>query len=154
MGRVLLALLLVAAVVSPHAWAIGKPEKTPLMKLDVAVEPSPAKPGEAATVKVSIVPPEGIALNRYPGITLRIDKADRAVLAANEAFVGSKKPIKEVSEFAFTTIDPLVLTVTPQPGGGATRQLEGELKFFYCVKASGYCAPGTQAVKLDVPVAR
>lgn len=154
MGRSLALVVLIAAVAAPHALALGKPENTPVMKLGVTVEPSPARPGEAATVKISIAPPQGIALNRYPGITLRIDKAERTSLEQNEAFVGSKKPIQDVAQFAFETIDPLVLVVKPEAGGGSTRTLEGELKFFYCVKESGYCAPGTQKVKLDVPVAR
>jgi hypothetical protein len=150
-----LVLALVFAAFAPQALGLGKPEKTPEMSLEVAVKPeAEALVGGSSVVEVTVVPPEGIALNRYPGITLTIDDDARLGLADKVAFVGVKKPIKDVSKFQFETIPPLELKVAPKSRGGSERTMKGTLKFFYCVKKSGFCAPGEQKVKIPVRVAK
>ncbi len=148
----IVALALMAAVSLSQAGPTRKKAATPRMKLTTVQEPQPGHPGTALVLHVSVAPPKGIKLNRYPGITLKITKAKGFKLEAKEAFVGVKEPITNPEEFGFKHIDPLTLKVVPRSGGGKTRFLEGTLKFFYCVKKSGYCAPGTQSVKIPVTV--
>ena len=153
MRRLLVLLVLVSAVLAPQAAAFGKkPKKAPEMKVELSVTPSPAKAGESATLELRIVPPKGIALNRYPGITFKVDKASKLDFASKEAFVGTKELPEDLADNAFKKPQPLLFEVTPRAAGN--RSFEGEVSFFYCVKSSGFCAPGKQKVKLQLPVSK
>lgn len=152
MRKVLFILLfvLIAAVSMPHAGPRKKKRVIPVLALNTVQTPADAPAGEAIELLVTVAPPEGIKLNRYPGITLTIEKAKGLKLTNSEAFVGEKKPLTNPDEFGFKTIDPLKFSLVAKSSGSKQRYLEGTLKFFYCVKKSGYCAPGTQAVKIPV----
>ncbi|HHN75396.1 MAG TPA: hypothetical protein ENK10_09235 [Acidobacteria bacterium] len=139
---------LVVAVCAPQAAPNSKKKAAPTMGVRVEQQPGTASVGQTARIKVHVTPPEGIRLNRYPGVTLEIDKNDGLRLAAKKAFVGSTKPISDVAKFGFETVDPLLFEVVPTSPG--THVMEGTLKYFYCVKKSGYCAPGQQRVRLTV----
>ena len=152
MRRLPLAAAALAAALAPQAALALKPGPAPEMKLAIVQAPDPLRAGQAGVVRVTVQPPEGITLNRYPGITLTIDKTGGVALAKPEAFVGTTTPIEDPAEFAFKKIDPLELRVTPSRAGSA--ELEGTLVFTYCVKASGFCAPGKQKVKLALNAAR
>ncbi len=144
--------LMLAAAYSPHVFSARGPIKAPELKLTVTQSPDPGRPGQELEVRVAVAPPEGITLNRYPGITLKIDKAPGVALRDKEAFVGVRKPLDDPAEFPFKSIDPLKLYATPASGVGSRTTLEGTLKFFYCVKKSGYCAPGEMKVKVPVKI--
>lgn len=150
--RTLIALLtVIAAVCAPQAAPYGKTKKkTPVMGIEIQHTPSALKAGAKAELRVVVEPPAGIRLNRYPGITLEIGKARGVKLTSSKAFVGVTEPIADISKFGFETIDPLVLELVPQKRGHLV--LEGTLKFFYCVKKSGYCAPGKQKIKIPLDV--
>lgn len=154
----LLAILIAAC--APQGTEIAaneKQKKPPKMQLEVTQAPQPLGAEQSGEVRVQVVPPDGYALNRYPGITLSIEDAAGLKLDAEEAFVGETKPLSDPDEFQFEKIDPLRLQVkAPQSvaadasSSGAERKMTGTLKFFYCRKADGYCAPGQQ--KVSVPV--
>ena len=156
MRRFLAVLLVLAAsaplALAPAALAGGRHKAPPRMDLKLAQDPPKAAVGDEFQLSVQVVHPEGIKLNRYPGITLEIAKAPGIALASKTAFVGSKKPITDPAKFGFHEIPPLVLRGKVQKGRKGTRYLEGTLKFFYCVKKSGYCAPGEQKVRLPLYV--
>ena len=46
---------------------------------------------------------------------------------------------------------PVAVTVDGPPRG--SYKVAGELKYFYCVKKSGFCAPATQEVRVSLPLA-
>ncbi len=154
--RRILAVLLVLAASAPlapgPAALAGAKKAPPRMDLKLAQDPPRAAVGEDFRLSVTVVPPEGIKLNRYPGITLEIAKAPGIALSSKTAFVGSKKPITDPEKFGFHEIPPLVLRGKVEKGRAGTRYLEATLKFFYCVKKSGYCAPGEQKVRLPLYV--
>jgi hypothetical protein len=152
MRRSALAAAALAAALAPQAAQALKPGPAPDMKLAVVQAPDPLKAGQAGVVRVTVQPPDGITLNRYPGITLTIEKSGGVALEKTEAFVGTKTPIEDPSEFAFKKIDPLELRATPTRAGGS--ELEGVMAFTYCVKASGFCAPAKQKVKIALNAAR
>jgi hypothetical protein len=152
MRRSALAAAAFAAALAPQAALALKPGPAPDMKLAVVQAPDPLKAGQAGVVRVTVQPPDGITLNRYPGITLTIEKSGGVALEKTEAFVGTKTPIEDPAEFAFKKIDPLELKVTPARAGAT--ELEGTLVFTYCVKASGFCAPAKQKVKIALNAAR
>ncbi len=156
MRRFLAVLLVLAAsaplALAPAARAGARKKAPPPMDLKLAQDPPKAAVGGEFELRVQVVPPEGIKLNRYPGITLEIRKAPGMELAGRTAFVGEKKPVTDPDKFGFHEIPPLVLHGKVARGRSGTRYLEGTLKFFYCVKKSGYCAPGEQKVRLPVYV--
>jgi hypothetical protein len=128
-----------------------KKNEPPEMRLEVNQSPEALAAGERGELKVQVVVPEGIALNRYPGITLSIEDAAGLELGSESAFVGVKKPIDDPDEFQFETIDPLRFDVSAPAGvGGGERKMSGTLQFFYCRKKDGFCARATQ--KVSVPV--
>ncbi|MBP7149758.1 MAG: hypothetical protein KBD01_19705 [Acidobacteria bacterium] len=151
--KILTGLALAAALAQQPLAADPVPSKTKAPRVEVKLElsqaPDPIPVGREATVKIAVTPPRGIALNQYPGITLKLDRSDALRTASNEAFVGTHEPIEDPDKFAFRRIDPLVLKVTPTRAGA---ELSGMLTFFYCVKASGFCAPGKQEVRLPLRV--
>jgi hypothetical protein len=149
----LVAILIAACAPQDADSATGqnKKKKPPEMKLQVSQSPDALAAAEQGEVRVQVSPPEGIDLNRYPGITLTIEDAAGLTLGSEKAFVGSKKPIKNPEEFAFESIEPLRLAVTAPSGiGKGDHTMSGTLKFFYCRKKDGFCAPATQ--KVSVPV--
>lgn len=148
---ILLAAVLVAALAPQPSLAL-KPGPAPEMKLKITQDPDPLKAGTGGVVRVLIEPPEGITLNRYPGIKLVIEKPGGVSLGSSEAFVGTTTPIENPDEFAFKKIEPLELKLTPTRAG--TAELEGTLTFTYCVKASGFCAPAKQKIKVPVRAVR
>jgi len=152
MRRSFLIAAALAAAAAPQPAQALKPGPAPEMKLKVTQEPDPLRLGGEGLVRVLVEPPEGITLNRYPGIKLAIEKSTGLTPGASGAFVGTTTPIDDPNEFAFKKIEPLELKVTPTRSG--TGEIEGTLTFTYCVKASGFCAPAKQKVKLPVRAAR
>lgn len=152
MRRPALAAAALVAALAPQAALALKPGPAPEVKLAVVQAPDPLQAGQTGVLRVTVQPPEGISLNRYPGITLAVDKSGSVALEKAEAFVGTKTPIDDPAEFAFEKIDPLELKVTPARAGST--ELEGTLVFTYCVKASGFCAPAKQRVRIAVNAAR
>ncbi|MCU0230442.1 MAG: hypothetical protein MUC67_03575 [Acidobacteria bacterium] len=152
MRRFALVLAALAAALGPQPGLALKPGPAPEMKLLVTQAPDPLRVGQPGVVRVLVQPPDGITLNRYPGITLTVEKSSGVALARPESFVGTKTPIEDPAEFAFKKIEPLELPATAQRPG--TAELEGTLVFTYCVKASGFCAPAKQKVKLAIKTAR
>lgn len=153
MRTVFVAASLIAAVSAPQALAAGGKVAVPELKVTVAQDPAAARRGQSAKVRVTVAPPEGIKLNQYPGITLKVAPAAGLSVARPEAFVGLTEPLDDPEKFGFPgPIDPLVLDVKVDGGAAGTRTLDGTIKFFFCVKASGYCAPGEMKVKLPVKV--
>ena len=152
MMRALTLIVLLAAVIAPHPLlAAGGQDKVPKVATRVTIEPSPARAGQAARIAIQLEPPAGITLNRYPGITFRVTGAEGLSVDVEEVFAGTKKPITDISKFAFEKIPALELKVIPKRGtrSGSVR---GELKYFYCVKKSGFCAPASQELEITVPV--
>lgn len=146
----LAALALACSSLAAPTYAAPKP--APQLKLTVKQTPDPGKPGQAISVRIELEPPAGIGVNKYPGVTLRITGDAGLTLASTEAFVGTKTPIDDPAQFKFKKVDPLELKVTAPAGAKGQRVLEGTLKYFYCVNASGFCAPGTMTVKIPVRI--
>ena len=77
------------------------------------------------------------------------------IVAEASGSVGSKTPPPpdEMDNNYFKTVDPLVLNLQLEPGLKAGEyEIPAKLKYFYCVKASGYCAPKKEELSITVTV--
>ena len=126
----------------------------PPVTVSIAVDPKPAAAGSDVAVTVRLAPKEGIKLNKYPKIKLQLP-AEPGVAAAAEASIGNTAPppADHLDANYYTgEVDPLVVKVHLDSGAArGTHDLRGKLSYFYCVAASGYCAPAK--VDVTVPVA-
>jgi len=151
-SRAPIACLLALLVVTTAA-ASPKPPEMPAT-IDVAVAPTAVSAGESAHVTVQLEPIDGVQINRYPRITLKL--AGRDGLAADaEVMVGNSAPPEpgKMDANYFDRVDPLNLEIVTDAGAPAgTHTLNGELTYFYCVKASGFCAPKKTSVAIPLQI--
>jgi hypothetical protein len=122
--------------------------------ISVRVDPAPVSPGGSAAVQLVLRPAPGIKINKYPRIKLNIPAAS-GLLAAAEGSVGadSPPPPDRLEDNYFKTIDPVEATVRIDEAAHAGRhEVEAKLTYFYCVAASGYCAPARVAVKIPIEI--
>jgi hypothetical protein len=129
----------------------------PLAKsADIKVEISPETlhPGDSARITVWIAPLEGVKINRYPKIKLKIPALEGVVEAALTEIGDEKPPPPDKLETNYyATVDPVVLELpisATAPTG--THKLDAKLNYFYCVKKSGFCAPARLSLEIDLDV--
>ena len=150
---VILAVFSLAALAVP-AGAKGAGAEDDPVSMEIRVDPKTASPGEQVRVTVQLTPNPGFKLNKYPQITLKVPEVD-GVVAAAEGAVGSKTPPppEEMDDNYFKMVDPLVVTLNLDPDLKAGRhEIVAKLKYFYCVKVSGYCAPMREEITIPVTV--
>jgi hypothetical protein len=147
---VLLPLLLVLQGAPADA---GTEEKDPA-KVEISISPDRVAPGGTAEVTVRIVPGPGIKVNRYPKIKLTVAAQENVVLGS-EASVGNSSGPPEGQPEAnyFHDVDPLRLELrVAERATSGPHRVPGKLTYFYCVAASGYCAPARVSVEIPVTV--
>ena len=104
---------------------------------------------------VTLRPNAGIKLNKYPKIKLQVPGAPGLVAAAEGAIGNAAPPPADHLDANYYKggVDPLVVTLhldkaaTPGP-----HDVPAKLSYFYCVAASGYCAPAKVDVALPLTV--
>ena len=135
-------------------WAAPEAPESPVT-ITVSVAPGSVAAGGDATATVSLVPKPGIKLNKYPKIKIQIPAAEGLVAAA-EASIGNAAPPaadKLDANYFHGAVDPL--KVSFRVDAAATHgphEVPAKLSYFYCVAASGYCAPAKVAVSIPVTV--
>jgi len=123
-------------------------------RIEIAVAPESAPAGGQAEVTLRLTAKSGIRINRYPKIKLVVPAAPALVDQA-EVSLGNDgpPPAGQMESNYFDAIDPLRLTLDidakAKPG---PYELQGKLVYYYCVKASGFCAPARVDVKIPVRV--
>jgi hypothetical protein len=151
--RVILPAGLVLALVGPAPAGTIKPPKEPA-KLAVSVSPEAVAPGESARVTVRLEPIPGVKINRYPKMKLSVE-AREGLNGGAEVAVGNDKPPppEKLTTNYYETVEPLELTIELDPAAEPGRhEIEGRVKYFYCVTASGYCAPARASVSIPVEI--
>lgn len=142
------------AALSIPAAAPGAGAKDDPAALEIRVDPETTGPGQEVTVTLQLTPNSGYKLNKYPQISLKVPELD-GVVAAAAGSVGSKTPPPpdKMDNNYFKTVDPLVVSLDLDPDLKAGKyEIAAKLKYFYCVKASGYCAPMRQEITIPVTV--
>ena len=124
------------------------------LKIQVAQATGPVKAGSKSEAVVTMTPPSGIHINQYPPIRLTFENAPPVTFEPDSYKLGLDKMPDDPEKNPFHEVDPIKVKFRVAPHtADAKVAVKGKLKFFYCVKASGYCAPATKDVTFTVPVA-
>ncbi len=129
------------------------PPKEPA-RLDLRVAPAAVEAGHEAHVTCRIFPKDGIKINRYPKMSLKVAAIEGLVESA-ETKVGndSPPPIDNPEANYFKSVDPIELDLKLDAAAPTGKhKIPAQLKYFYCVAASGFCAPFKTDVELEVTV--
>jgi hypothetical protein len=154
----LLALLVLAGLPSAGstpAAAAGapKPAGDPA-KLVITVTPSTVQAGEDVEVSVRVEPNPGIKVNRYPKMRLQVP-ASAGLVAEAEASVGAAQmpPMEKAEANYYKTVDPVTLKVAVDPKAAKGKHtVPAKFTYYYCVAASGFCAPERASITIPVTV--
>jgi hypothetical protein len=143
------------ALIAADCTTAGSPEP-PAVPASFKVEVTPASvlPGGEARVRLSLSAAEGVKINRYPRIKLEVPAID-GVVAAAEGSVGNDKapPPGKMETNYFKKVDPVEVTLSVDPGAAlGDHDIAAKLTYFYCVAASGFCAPKTVPVEISLRV--
>jgi len=146
-------LLSISSSVEPAGAGDSAPAKVDV-KIVVTPPDRPVPAGSHGEASVLLSPPRGIEINRFPPVRLTLQESEGIHLDSKEVRQGSAEPIDDPEDFHFKKLEPLTVgfTVDPTTPAGAAR-LTGRIKFVYCVASSGYCAPVTRDVAIDLAVA-
>jgi hypothetical protein len=149
LGRAALAVLLAGACLPVFA-----ADPVPADVKILITPPGALQPGSRGETKFLLSPPEGIHINRFPAVAIRLTAPGGIVLDRAEVRMGSEQPIDDPEEFPFKTIEPMTVAFKVDPAvKPGTYPVTGKMKFVTCVVKSGYCAPNTRDVSFDVTVA-
>jgi hypothetical protein len=149
-ARRIAAFLLVFAL--PAAAAPAAPAEA--AKVETSVAPDTVAPGGVVAITVRLVPAAGIKVNRYPKIKLQVPAQDHLV-AASEAAVGNDAapPAGQLEANYFKSVDPVRLEMKVSADAKPGRHVvSAKLSYFYCVAASGFCAPAKTTIEIPVTV--
>jgi len=147
--------LLLASTLSADRAAAGSP-KPPAVpaNFELQVDPPVVAPGGETAVSLRLSPIDGVKINRYPRVRLKIDPAEGLVDAA-EGSVGNDKapPPGQMEKNYFKKVDTVELTLSIDPAAPkGTHEIPAKLSYFYCVAASGFCAPKSVPVEITIRV--
>jgi hypothetical protein len=158
MGRLrfsvgLLAVALSASISVSQPPGRIEPPANPVT-IGVSVSPAEVSPGAEATVTIRLDPAAGVKINRYPKVRVRIaPQPGLAELAEGSAGDSTPPPMDQMADNYFDTFEPLEIAIklAPDLSRGA-QELDGKIVYFYCMPASGFCAPVKTGFKIPVQV--
>ncbi|HKQ61695.1 MAG TPA: hypothetical protein VJS92_10395 [Candidatus Polarisedimenticolaceae bacterium] len=142
-----------AAAAAAALAAPAKPLAEPA-KIDVRVSPDKQAPGSQAQVVVQLHPAAGVKINRYPKIKLTVDDA-QGLLHGGTSAVGNDAPPppEKMESNYFAQVEPVELRLElDRAAAPGAHVVEGKLSYFYCVAASGFCAPARTTIKIPLTV--
>jgi hypothetical protein len=131
----------------------AKPPAVPA-KIEISVSPESVPAGGKAEASLQLTPIQGVAINRYPKISLKIAELE-GVVGGAESKVGddAPPPPEQTGGNYFDKVDPIKIVIAmdkaAKPG---EHEIEAKLKYYYCVKKSGFCAPKRATVKIPIEV--
>jgi len=94
-------------------------------------------------------------LNKYPKIKLQVPAVDGLVAAAEQSLGNPAPPPADQLDknYFHGNVDPLKVTLHLDAQAAKGRHdLHAKLSYFYCVTASGYCAPAKTEVTIPLTV--
>jgi hypothetical protein len=135
------------------AGGAAKPPAEPA-KIEISVSPESVPAGGEAEATLQLTPIDGVTINKYPKISLKIAPQEGLVGGAESAIGDDAPPPPEqTGGNYYDKVDPLRIKIpiaeSAKPG---KHEIEAKLKYFYCVKKSGFCAPKRATVKIPVTI--
>ena len=106
-------------------------------------------------VTVKLDPKPGIKLNKYPKIKLQIPEVAGLVGVAEQSLGNPGPPPADQldANYFHGSIEPLKITLhLDAQAAKGQHDILAKLSYFYCVAASGYCAPAKTELKIPVTV--
>jgi hypothetical protein len=148
--RPVLALGFVTVLALAVSLAGVKPPEKPA-EIAIGVSPERVAPGGTAEVTLTLEPIDGVKINRYPKIKLRVP-AHEVLAGEAEAAIGNDKPPPPGQKTNYwDEVDPLKLTLTlAEAAPPGSHEVQGKLVYYFCVPASGFCAP--KRVPVTIPI--
>lgn len=130
-----------------------EPPKVPaLWTLD---GPKSVAAGETLKLSLQLEPKKGIKINQYPQISWTIKSKENPITKDVTAKLGLKSfdPNASEEDRYFKKIDPISLEITiPKNAPSGNHVMKSKLKYFYCVTASGFCAPARADVEIPITI--
>ena len=149
-GSLARALAVAACIAGPLA-AVRAAIPEVDVKIDVALAPGAVKAGTKSEAVVTLTPPSGIHINQYPPIRLTFENAPPVTFEPDSYKLGLDKMPDDPEKNPFKSVDPIKVKFRVAPHtADANVPIKGKVKFFYCVAASGYCAP--ERASLTIPL--
>ncbi len=131
-----------------------RPSAEDAVKIEVSVAPATMAAGTEAEVAVKLSVNPGFKLNKYPKIKLSIPNVE-GLLTGGDATLGSDAPPppEQLDTNYFKSIEPLRVKIAVEKGAKPGRHdIDAKLSYFYCVAASGFCAPGKVPLEIRLDV--
>ena len=125
------------------------------VKVAVAVSPEAVGAGSDAAVTVRLEPKPGIKMNKYPKIKVQVPAVAGLVDEAEQSLGNSAAPPLDQldTNYFHGGVDPLELKLHLDPQATKGRhEIRAKLSYFYCVAASGYCAPARTELAIPVTI--
>ena len=150
----------IAVFALPSAAAAASPDVRPPatetpVAVAVSVSPDTVASGAETTVTVRLEPRPGIKLNKYPKIKLQVPAVPGLVGAAEQSMGNAAPPPADQldANYFHGRVDPLTLALRLDGKAAKGRhEVHAKLSYFYCVAASGFCAPAKTDVTIPVTV--
>ena len=109
---------------------------------------APIKAGMAGEVTVSFRLLQGYAINHTPPISLKLTPTSNVMLGKADFTTPTPDP-KSKDEYY---VDLPMLTVPLTAAKAGKYEIPGQLTYFFCSKADGFCSRQTLGVKIPVTV--
>lgn len=153
-SRQIVALSIAVAVASAPsgvAAAVKPPEKPAEITVDVT--PNAVTPGGEAEVTLKLDPIDGVKINRYPKIKLRVPSQEGLVAETQASIGSSTPPPPDTKTNYWDRVDPLILKLTlDEAAASGNHEIEAKLTYYFCVPASGFCAPKRVPIKIPIVI--
>ena len=143
----------IAATCWAQAGETAKPVKEPA-KIAITASPDVVTAGSESVVTLKLTPVAGIKINRYPKVQLKVPALSGVVEASSVSIGDAEPPPPDKLEGNyFKTVDPLELKLPIAAGAKAgEHKVPAQLVYYYCVAASGFCAPAKVPVTIPITV--
>lgn len=102
--------------------------------------------GTSGLVEVSLEVREGFVINRVPQMQLNLESVRGLTLAETELRSPTEDP--KSTDSYYVDVPPFTVSVRAARAGNF--EIPGELVYFFCNKADGYCS--RQSIEVKIPV--
>lgn len=135
----------------PFSGSIKKEDDNIRVKLHS--KPREVKPGDSGFIKVEIEPAKGIKLTKYPQTSVTLSGDEEIIFEKNVLKLGQNTLPEDIKRNFLEEIDLLEFRFKVDENvEKSTLNVKANISYFYCVSRSGFCAPGTKNIELQIPV--